>query len=247
MATEMKAIARQIAAEAPKDPELREIRSRIGSELGASGLFGGDLLRALNQHPEAIAAYKAAFSRCATRIVADPAVREAIADHFTIVSSKAWADPEQRTARCNSMKAANAKPEIRAKRSAALKQFCSDPERLARRNEVQSKNWQDPEIRARRSAERSAAAKARWGNPEFRERQLRRMRDPSLHAKRSEIAKASTSKPEYRAKQGEAMKARWADPAYQAKQSADATARWADPEYRARQLIRRKRHIVEVA
>ena len=87
-------------------------------------------------------------------------------------------------------------------------------------------------------AKNSAAAKARWANPEYRAKYAAAFKasftTPEIKAKRSAAAKACWVNPEYRAKCAAAIKASFLNPEYRDKNSAAAKARWVNPEYRAK-------------
>lgn len=87
---------------------------------------------------------------------------------------------------------------------------------------------------SRRRERQSAAAKARWADPEKREKISAALANPASRRKKSTAAKQQWGDPEQRKELQIKIKASRADPIVRQKIGAATKARWADPEMRER-------------
>jgi len=118
-------------------------------------------------------------------------------------------------------------------------------EGLARRSEGMKARWADPEERERLRASIRAANIESWADPETRANRANAMKghrktmtSEAVEARRKNLEKART--PEAQAKFAEAVKDQWSDPAQKAKHSDGMRAAWKDPVKRASMLANRK-------
>lgn len=142
-------------------------------------------------------------------------------------SVRAWWTSERRARQAAEAKASWADPIRREKRYVPLVAALRNPEELKRKSAASKAVASTDEAKARTAM----YAKARWDDPEARQRQLDAIRaaiTPERQAKKATAIKASWTDPEVRAKRIAGLKAAAANPELRAKKREAAKAWWAE-------------------
>jgi group I intron endonuclease len=193
----------------PASARTREIWSEIRKDMWADPAFrekrSADTKELYNQNPE----WKAARDAAVKASLSTPEAKSAASSRFLKMwrsdehraeqsarREANWQDPAYRDQQSDSRKKAWADPEIRAKRIAGLRAAAANPTVKAARkagqdrsraqaSEAHKAKWQDPEYRERQSKSRSSGQSARYLDPVERAAHSARMKEAWARRKSS--------------------------------------------------------------